>query len=182
MSASIQRYFAELGDSFPSLPWKDIEAAKEILKEARNRARIWLVGNGGSAATAIHFANDLQKVCGFDVMPLPALISTVTAYGNDNGWVNMFSDAMKNFVRKDVLVAFSFSGASSNIIRAAEHASLLDSKIIVLTGPMWDRNYLGQMKDICLISVQNASIAQVEDIHLAICHALVVAIRKEIEE
>lgn len=133
--------------------------------------RVWLVGNGGSAATAAHFANDLHKMCGMDVRALPSEIPTILAYGNDNGWVNMFSDAMEPFERGDVLVAISSSGSSPNVINAVRKAKSLGGKVIALTGMDHDRNELAQLAEV-VFSVQSRSMLIHEDIHLIICHAI----------
>lgn len=166
-------YFDAVKEAIGKIPLVPLAHAARLLKNAANfRQRVWLVGNGGSATTAMHFANDLQKVCGIDALALPSLISTVTAYGNDEGWNRMFSLAMKHFSIGNILVAISYSGTSQNVIEAAKHALECDGKLIILTGSIWEGNTLGNMPGV-VIPVENDDIKVVEDVHLAICHSLV---------
>jgi D-sedoheptulose 7-phosphate isomerase len=166
-------YFDAVKETISKIPPVPLAHAARLLKNAANfRQRVWLVGNGGSAATAMHFANDLQKVCDIDALALPALISTITAYGNDDGWSKMFSLAMKSFSIGHILVAISFSGTSQNVIEAAKHALECDGKLIVLTGPVWEGNILGNMPGV-VIPVEDDDIKVVEDVHLVICHSIV---------
>jgi len=171
-TAYFTSYFSVLKEAVRDVSLLPLAQAARLLGNAKNFGqRVWVVGNGGSAATAIHFANDLQKICGIDALPLPALISTVTAYGNDNGWDKMFSLAMKSFRIGNILVAISYSGTSKNVIEAAKHALECDGKLIVLTGEVWEENILGNMPGV-IISVPSDDIKIVEDVHLAICHSI----------
>lgn len=130
-----------------------------------------MVGNGGSAATTLHFANDLWKMCAIDVVCLPGAISTITAYGNDHGWDKMYSDAMNAFVPEDTLIAISYSGSSVNVIKAAGQAITHNGHIVCMTGPRCESNVLARMPGV-IISIEEEDIKVVEDIHLSICHAI----------
>lgn len=165
-------YFNVLRNVIDKLPLLPLAQATRLLGNARSFAqRVWLVGNGGSASTAMHFANDLQKMCGIDALALPALVSTITAYGNDDGWSRMFSLAMKSFGIGNILIAISYSGASQNVIEAAKCALENDGKLIVFTGPVREENILGNMPGL-IIPVESFNIKIVEDAHLAICHSI----------
>ena len=75
------------------------------------RGIAWVIGNGGSAATASHFANDLFKMGRLRAVPLADLTPLSTAYGNDHGWKSMYADPLKGLMgREDVLIAISCSG------------------------------------------------------------------------
>lgn len=154
--------------------------AVAVLKEVKKAGgRVYLAGNGGSAATASHFANDLRKVCRIDATALHENISAILAYGNDEGWPNMFSLAMEFFKKDDILIAISYSGASGNVINAAEKASRLEGKTIVLTGPDSEINELFYFG--CpAIRVDVEDIKIVEDLHLMICHAIVEALSNDL--
>jgi len=152
------------------------QATRLIEKAGRLHQRVWVVGNGGRAATAMHFANDLQKMCRVDALALPSLIPTITAYGNDDGWHNMFSYAMGAFKVGDILVAISCSGASQNVINAAKYAFKQDGKLIIFTGGITVKNELAEMPGI-VISVENDDIKVVEDVHVIICHAIAGAVK-----
>ena len=169
-------YLNAVEEAIGKLPLLQLTQAARMLKNAANfNQRVWLVGNGGSAATAMHFAGDLQKVIGVDALALPCFTSTITAYGNDDGWTKMFSLAMKAFNIGNILVAISYSGASQNVIEAAKHALERDGKLIILTGPAWEGNILSCMPGI-IIPVENDDIRVVEDVHLAVCHSIIGAI------
>jgi len=143
-----------------------IRLAAQILKRAR---MIWIVGNGGSAATASHFASDLTKAAGLLATSLPDQTPIITAYGNDTGWENMYASfLLEHMQEKDVLVAISCSGNSANILRAAEAAI---GKLVVLTGRGRGNALAGMDSAVC-ICVDHADIRVQEDIHLAICHMI----------
>jgi D-sedoheptulose 7-phosphate isomerase len=165
-------YYNSVGMAVGNLSLSSIMRATAILKNCANfHQRVWIVGNGGSAATAMHFANDLEKMCGIDALALPGSIPTITAYGNDNGWSRMFADAMRSFQVGDVLVAISCSGSSQNVVESAKTAIEKDGKLIVLTGKVWEGNLLAKLPGI-IIPVENEDIKVVEDVHLVICHSI----------
>lgn len=91
---------------------------------------IYIIGNGGSASTANHFANDLVKMCGFRAISLCANEAIVMAYANDNGYENIFVDQLRVFLdREDLLITISGSGTSKNIVRAIEYANSINAKV-----------------------------------------------------
>lgn len=148
-------------------------AIKDILRLAKqNGQRVYLVGNGGSAATASHFANDLTKMAKINAISIPDLTSVVTAYGNDEGWENMFDEPIYAFFNPgDVLVAISYSGRSRNVIKAARGALDLQGKLIVITGKRED-NPLGSLAPDTTFFIETDDIRIQEDIALIICHGL----------
>ena len=110
------------------------------LLEARERgATVFLIGNGGSAATASHMANDLCIGCNHDEMPFRAValtdnVAVMTAIGNDFGYEDIFSRQLRILGRKgDVLVAISASGNSPNLVKAIESARECGIKTVALT-------------------------------------------------
>lgn len=149
-----------------------------VLKGVRKMAgRVWLAGNGGSAATASHFVNDLVKICKIDAVSLTDNVATMLAYGNDNGWDNMFADAMDP-TSYDTLVAISCSGMSKNVIMAAQKMEKVNGHVIVLTGLITPKNKLALLG--CpTIMVKSKDIKIQEDLHLMICHAIVEALSHE---
>jgi D-sedoheptulose 7-phosphate isomerase len=112
-----------------------IDKLFEILVVAPN---IYLCGNGGSAANAIHIANDWVSV-GLRAQALVSDIATVTAIANDFGYHLIFSKQLEVFGRKgDVLVLLSGSGESTNILAAAAKAAEIGMQIVVITGAWRD--------------------------------------------
>ena len=109
---------------------KEIGCFIQTLLDARARgATVFLIGNGGSAATASHMANDLCIGCNHDDMPFRAValtdnVAVMTAISNDFGYEEIFSRQLKVLGRKgDVLVAISASGNSPNLLKALEYAT-----------------------------------------------------------
>lgn len=85
---------------------------------------VYICGNGGSASTANHFANDLVKMCGIKAISLCSNEAVVMAYANDNGYENIFSDQLKVFFEDgDLLITISGSGTSKNILKAIKYVT-----------------------------------------------------------
>lgn len=110
------------------------------LLDARDRgATIFFIGNGGSAATASHFANDLSIGVNDYDRPFKALsltdnVAVMTAIGNDFGYLDIFSRQLRVLGKKgDVLVAISASGNSPNLLKAFEVARAAGIKTVALT-------------------------------------------------
>ena len=161
--------------SFPALIEALSKVDKASLEEAsrllQRSLRIYLVGNGGSAAIASHIANDLVKR-GRSAMTFTDPPS-LTCLANDLGWNNAYKEAFKaqNPSRYDTLVAISSSGQSQNILEVAKLATKLKCSILTLSG-FSEFNPLRQMGGINFY-VQSSSYGVVEITHLAILHNLV---------
>ena len=116
----------------------------ETLFEAFEQERtVFLVGNGGSAAAASHFGQDLAKGTlssmqakrRFRVIPLTDNIGFITALANDEGFESIFEQQLRNLARRgDLLIAISGSGNSPNVLRAVEYARSIGMKTIGVTG------------------------------------------------
>ncbi len=115
---------------------------------------IFLAGNGGSAAAASHFGQDLAKGTlasmsaskRFRVIPLTDNIGFITALANDEGYESVFEQQLRNLGREgDVLVAISGSGNSPNVLRAVEYAKSIGMTTIGVTG--FDGGKLRQIAD-----------------------------------
>jgi D-sedoheptulose 7-phosphate isomerase len=118
---------------------KEIGRFIETLLDARARgATVFLIGNGGSAATASHMANDLCIGCDHDTpfraVALTDNVAVMTAISNDFGYEHVFSRQLRSIGRKgDVLVAISASGNSPNLLNAFEYARECGIKTVALT-------------------------------------------------
>lgn len=105
-----------------------------ILKELKESKRVYLCGNGGSAANAIHIANDLIS-CGVKAHALTGDIATLTAIANDFGYEHIFSRQISVFGEPgDMLIALSGSGNSPNIMNAIKMAKGLGMKVWAIVG------------------------------------------------
>ncbi|MBF0447938.1 MAG: SIS domain-containing protein [Magnetococcales bacterium] len=137
---------------------------------------IFFAGNGGSAATASHFAQDLATVgrkagvATFKTLSLTDNTSYITALANDLGYDRIFSEQMQPlFQSGDLLVAISASGNSPNILKAAELAKERGGTLFALVG--FDGGALAKLADHCLlIKTPKGAYGPVEDAHMIIDH------------
>ncbi|MCS6801471.1 MAG: SIS domain-containing protein [Chloroflexota bacterium] len=177
MSAVIRQYLATAEAARQALDLGALAAAAARIAEARAcGATVFLCGNGGSAATASHFATDLQKSTRVGGQPpvraiaLNDNVSVLTAWANDVDYCRVFAEPLATFARPgDVLVAISASGNSPNVLEAVATAEALGLTIIGLTG--FDGGALRSRSTISIhIPVHSYEIA--EDIHLMVCHLI----------
>ena len=182
----IDRYLNEINHTLHQLPQDQIAQIIHILKQARSeRRQIFLIGNGGSAATASHLANDLIKstvAAGKPRMKVIALtdnIPIMLAYANDCGYETIFAEPLDALAAPgDVLVAFSGSGRSPNVLRALDLARQRGLTSIGFTGR--DGGEMPGRCDVCLI-VPCQPMEQIEDIHVVLAHLIYSAIRDDAE-
>ena len=114
---------------------KDFLKIVEILKEAkRNKKKVILVGNGGSAAMASHVSVDLTKMCKIRAINFNEA-DLLTCFSNDYGYENWVQKALSFYADKgDLLICVSSSGESKNIINGAKFAKKIGCKVVTLTG------------------------------------------------
>jgi len=156
-----------------------IERIAQRLRIARDEGRfVFVAGNGGSAATASHFVNDLGKgtkhlgckrMC---AMSLSDNVSCLTALANDEGYEHIFSGQLENFAQPgDVLVVISASGNSANLVQAVELAKARRLITIGLLG--FDGGVLKDKLDECLsLPTEKGEYGLVESGHDLLCHIL----------
>jgi D-sedoheptulose 7-phosphate isomerase len=124
----IKNYQNRLINCMQSFNWSPVaQLARKILLIQKKDRHIFLCGNGGSAANAMHIANDLLylrfKGKGIRVTALPANQAVLTCLANDTGYENIFSFQLEQLGRKgDILIALSGSGNSPNILEAIKTA------------------------------------------------------------
>ncbi len=147
----------------------------ELLADARDQDRqIFIIGNGGSAATASHFATDLGKGASigrerrFRVIALTDNVPWITAMANDTDYSQVFVEPLKNYARPgDVLVAFSGSGNSRNVLTAVEWANQNGMVTVGITGSPGGRLRQQAAFTICADSEHMGCI---EDCHCFVQH------------
>jgi D-sedoheptulose 7-phosphate isomerase len=156
-----------------------ISRVAELLAEARNQgAMIFIAGNGGSAAIASHWVNDLGKAtkCGghpaMRVLSLSDNVSWLTALANDEGYERVFSGQLENFAKSgDVLIVISSSGNSMNLVRAVELAKSRGLRTIGLLG--FSGGALKNLVDVCiLVETEKGAYGLVEPAHEMLCHLI----------
>jgi len=178
----VDTYLLDLAAGLAAVSRADIWAAVEMVVETgRAGRRIYLIGNGGSAATASHMANDLGKAATAPGRPaLRAIALTdnvplVTAWANDAEYAECFARQLACHVEPgDLVVAISTSGDSENILRALDLARAAGARSIGLTGR--DGGAMRARVD-CCIRAPCDHIGQQEDVHLALNHAITIAVR-----
>lgn len=153
-----------------------VEIVSTLRKAREDGQRVFVFGNGGSAATASHMACDLGKntrVPGRSRLRIICLnegIPTITAYANDEGYENVFSEPLLSLAESgDVAIAISGSGNSPNVLKGVQIAKELELKTVGLTG--FEGGKLKDMVDTCLV-VPSDSMEQIEDVHLIVNHIL----------
>lgn len=153
-----------------------IAAAAEAITSALKRGgRIYICGNGGSAADAQHIASELVGRFERERNALPAIAlttdtSVITSTSNDYGYENVFARQVEALVGKgDILWAISTSGASPNVIAAVESAKKKGARVLAFTGKSNSR--LEQMADICLCA-HTKSTARSQEIHQLAYHII----------
>src|ERR1051326_9378488 len=133
-----EAYKTDLLRTIETIDLAKVDQAIEWFKEARDAGRhIFVCGNGGSAATASHFACDIVKGASFNrqsrfrIMALTDQIPTLTAYANDVSYDAVFVEQLKNFAEPgDLFMGISGSGNSPNVLRAIEYANSIGCHMI----------------------------------------------------
>ena len=165
-----------------------IARAKQILMECyRRKGRVYLMGNGGSASTAQHFACDLAKYVipagqrPFDVRALTDNPPLYTAWANDAEREDVFVNLMFGLLTADdVVVAISVHGGvgySTDLVKAVRYAKQIGARTVALVG--FDGGILHRECD-CSILVPVDSTPQTEAIHVVIQHGLMHVIKAEL--
>ena len=160
----------------------------EILRRARVDGRtVFICGNGGSAATASHWVNDLGKATRreglppFRVMCLSDNVSWLTALANDEGYPRVFAGQLENFAQPgDVLMMISASGRSPNLIAAADLADERGLTTIALLG--FDGGLLKNRVDVSLwLSTPIGAYGLVETGHSLLCDIVTACLAEDVE-
>ena len=141
-----------------------------------NKRRVFLCGNGGSAANAIHIANDFmygascEEKTGLNVHALPANQAVLTCLANDLSYEDVYSHQISVFGRqKDLLIVLSGSGNSPNILRALEQAKVVGLKSYAILG--YSGGKALEMADVAIhFPIDDMQIA--EDCQLVVGHML----------
>jgi len=160
------------------------EIAERMLAAKKSDAVVFTAGNGGSCAAASHMVNDLVKGCavngnpGFRAVCLADSSAVVTCISNDFSYDEVFSVQLKSLARSgDLLVLFSGSGNSPNIINAIEYAAKSGISTIAFGGG--DGGRMKSTADICMIAPTDI-MEEIEDMHMVYEHALVTYLRERL--
>lgn len=173
-------YIKKLKEILDELPLEEIEKIADILLNAYEKGRyVYIMGNGGSAATAAHMVCDLAKGTIWPVSPgdkrfrvigMSDNIPLMTAWTNDIDYSQVFREQLLNLVGEgDVVIGISGSGSSENVIKAIEYANSCSATTIGFSGCGGDK-----LKDIakeCIV-VNSHNMERIEDVHLIISHII----------
>ena len=176
---------AELLEELPDQGDRFVEALYSGFEAGRT---VFMIGNGGSAANASHFAQDLAKgtlssmsaTRRFRVIALTDNIGFITALANDEGYDAIFEQQLRNLATAgDLLVAISGSGNSPNVIRAVEFARSIEMTVIGVTG--FDGGKLKPLSDVSVhIPVDDMGMS--EALHGVVFHLAMSRLRERLAE
>ncbi len=177
MKELIKEYFDREIKVIKNLDYDEITEALDAIKDAYEReVVIYIFGNGGSAATASHFVGDFNKGISepldkkFRLVCLNDNMASVLAIANDLSYDEIFRFQLKGRLKpEDLVIAISGSGNSKNVVKAAEYAKKVGTKIVGLTG--YSGGKLKELADYHMhVSIEDMQIT--EDLHMAFDHMM----------
>ena len=191
----VSSFLTEFADVARRISEDDINKTIELLFEAwKQGSKIFIVGNGGSASTATHFACDLSKTTAvegkkrFKVISLTDNVPLLTALTNDNGFASIFVEQLKNLLEKDdVLIAISVHGGSGedkaglwsqNLLAAVQYAKDNHARTIGMAG--FDGGAFKTMTDVCIVVPANST-PYVESWHATLEHLICSSLKERIQ-
>jgi D-sedoheptulose 7-phosphate isomerase len=154
-------------------------ATNMVIERYRAGGRLYIAGNGGSAADAQHLAAEFVSKLARDRAPLPAEALTVdssilTAIGNDYGYEQVFSRQLAGkLTEKDVFLGLTTSGTSANILLALEVCRQRHVPSIVFTGR--DGGLARGKADYCVIASGERT-STIQELHILLAHSLCEAV------
>lgn len=178
-SQSNRIYINNLIELLQKIDYEIVDQIIKILEEAvHKQSSIYIIGNGGSAATASHMVNDLgaglrrRGLVNLDITSLADNVPVITAIANDIGYENIFYMQLEGLLKpEDLIIAISCSGNSPNIVKAVEYAKNIGSTIIGITG--FDGGDLKKLSDVNFhIEAPKGEYGLVEDMHMILDHMI----------
>lgn len=174
---AVSTYFIEVGHMLQSISQTHLHHVLSLLEDTYHQGhRIFIMGNGGSAATASHFALDLAKntitpgAPRLKAISLTDHVPLITAWSNDTAYEHIFEEQLANMIEPgDVAIGISTSGNSPNVINALLLAKQTQAATIGLLGASG-----GQIKNIvdAYILAPGQNIEQEEDAHVILAHVI----------
>jgi D-sedoheptulose 7-phosphate isomerase len=183
-SKTFTEYITRINSSLKLVNIEELNYAKQIILNAANQnGKIWLIGNGGSAATSSHFATDLSRCTSENGESIKAISlcdngALITAAGNDFTFEEIFKKQLEFLGTKgDLLISISASGNSSNLIQAIKYAKSQSIKTLSLVG--FDGGLIRELSDnSILVRTDIGDYGVAEDCHSMICHFISSVLRK----
>jgi len=184
---AVTAYLFEMVGVLGRMQEASIDANISLIYRAwAQRKQIFIIGNGGSAATASHMANDLSKgaiVPGKARVKAIALtdnVALISAWANDTCYENVFKEQLENLMdRMDLVLGISASGNSPNILRAMEYARQKGAVTVGWTGASGGK--LKDMVDLAVLAPTD-DVGMIESCHMVLDHLVTVELRRRIHE
>jgi D-sedoheptulose 7-phosphate isomerase len=181
----LESYLQKVRLTIDGLPVGDVaRAAEEIMRARATGKTVYVLGNGGSAATASHAATNWQKPHhdhdegGVKTVSLVDNVALLTAWANDTSFENAFAAQLRSLLEPgDVLIAISGSGNSPNVLRAVEAARKAGAITVGFSG--FAGGALNRLVDVSVV-VPCDSQEAIEDVHMMLVHALSVALKQSV--
>ena len=174
---------AQFNQAILDIDWSRLlTLSNTVVKSLRRGNRIAFVGNGGSAAEAMHLAAEFTSKCVINHVPLNALClnesqSAITAIGNDFGFDLIFSRLVEaHLTEGDILITLSTSGKSNNILSAIDVAKKLKVETLLWTG-----NHKVNIEGIDVWNCDLSSTPRIQEIHLIWGHLLAELVEQEFQ-
>lgn len=186
MKTWIENYLTAQKAALDSIPTAAVIKLVQILRTAHQHdRRIFVIGNGGSAANASHFATDLGKGASdklpkrFRILSLTDNTPWLTALGNDDRFADIFRRQLENYAEPgDVILGMSVSGNSPNLVEAFTWGNAHGLITIALLS-----GHGGRLASLAqtAVKVDDTHFGRVEDCHMSICHLLAYAFMERTE-
>jgi D-sedoheptulose 7-phosphate isomerase len=194
----LTEYLENVRSALQMVDLNGLTVAAGFIEEAfRRENTVYVFGNGASAALASHMACDLHKgiTAALDlgrgpnvkssrrlrIIALNDCVPLMTAIGNDLSYGDIFLEPLKSLLRdQDVVIGISGGGGSRNVLRALEYARASGARTISFTGTQENAELIRRCSDVC-IAAPLTGIEQIEDMHVAFHHLLVVLLRQKFQ-
>ena len=192
----VRNFLKEFADITGRFPVDDVNKAIDLIFDVwRNDGKVFIIGNGGSASTATHFACDLAKTASvegkkrFKVISLTDNVPLLTALMNDEGPASIFVEQLRNLLEKgDLVIAVSVHGGSGqdkagpwsqNLLAALQYAKDNGARTIGLAG--FDGGAFKEMADVCIVVPANST-PYVESWHATLEHLISSCLKEKIQK
>lgn len=182
--STLNDYRLRIDSAFLAMSGVALEAGIHVIRETSDRGSvIWIAGNGGSAATASHFATDLSRGINSSGAPVKGISlcdnsGLITAIGNDFGFDDVFLRQLTNLSQPgDLLVVITASGNSPNLVKAIEWANANGVKTLSLTG--FEGGKARRISDYSIhVPTEVGDYGVAEDSHSILCHFISAQMRE----
>ena len=182
IAGALEDHISDVRRVLSEIPSEAVERVVEVILDAHRQMRhVYIIGNGGSASTASHFACDLSKATIVEgqrrlrVTSLTDNMALLTAWANDSSYDMVFAEQLSSLLNPgDVVIAISASGNSPNLLEAMRVAASRGATTVGLVG--FSGGSLMHGVDV-VVHVPSQSYGVVEDCHLVLEHAITASTR-----